>query len=63
MEHLEIYEKHNRDVINFFQENDSNRLLVLSTHDSNKEKKIYNFINKFYDKDNYIKYPHANKSK
>lgn len=63
MAHLEIYEKHNTDIINFFQENDSNRLLVLSTHDSYKEKKIYNFINKFYNKDNYIKYPHINKSK
>ena len=59
IDHITIYNNHNTDVINFFKENNQDRLLILSTDDSNKEEKIYNFI----DKDNYIKYPHENKGK
>ena len=60
IEHLNIYNNHNKDVINFFNENNPDKLLVLSTDDSNKEEKIYNFIDKQFNKDNYIKYPHKN---
>lgn len=63
IDHINIYKNHNTEVINFFKENNQNRLLILSTDDLNKESKIYNFIDKYYDKDNYIKYPHSNKRK
>lgn len=63
IDHITFYNNHNTDVLNFFKENNPDRLLILSTDDSNKEEKIYNFIDKFFDKDNYIKYPHKNKGK
>jgi hypothetical protein len=63
IDHTIIYKNHNNDVIKFFNENDQNRLLILNTDDLNKEEKIYNFIDKYYDKNNYIKYPHANKDR
>ena len=63
MDHIKIYNNHNTNVINFFKEVNPDRLLILNTDNSEKEKKIYNFIGKFYNKDNYIKYPHKNKGK
>ena len=63
LDHLIIYKNHNSDVINFFKKNNPNKLLILSTDDFNKEEKIYNFLEKDFDKDNYIKYPHSNKGK
>jgi len=63
IDHINFYNNHNKNVINFFKENNLNRLLILKTNDPNKESKIYNFIGKFFDKDNYIKYPHKNKKK
>lgn len=59
--HINYYSNHNKEVINFFKSN-SGRLLILSTDDSNKESKIYNFINKYYDEKSYIKYPHCNRN-
>jgi hypothetical protein len=61
--HKTVYNKHNRDVINFFKENNPDRLLILSTDDLNKEEKIYKFIGKSFDKNNFIKYPHKNNHK
>ena len=54
IDHITIYNNHNTDVQNFFKENNPDRLLVISTDDSNKEEKIYKFINKPFDKDNLL---------
>ena len=61
LDHIEVYNNHNRNVIDFFKR-DPNRFLILNTSDTEKEKKIYKFIDLSYDKNNYIKYPHCNKS-
>ena len=63
IEHITIYQNHINNIINFFRENNPYRLLILNTSDLDKEEKIYKFIDKYYDKNNYIKYPHINKHK
>lgn len=60
-DHIDIYNKHFTDVINFFNRNDPSRLLIININDNNKEKKLYNFIGLPFNKNNYIKFPHRNK--
>ena len=59
-EHIEFYNNHNNDVIEFFKnkKNKKDKLLILKTNDINKEQKICDFIKIPY---NNIKYPHSNK--
>lgn len=61
IDHVNIYNNHYKNVINFFKKNNPYRLLILSTNDLDKEKKIYKFIGINYNKNNYIKYSHQNK--
>lgn len=58
--HIDYYENYNRKVKEFFNK-DSDRLLVLKIDDPDKETKVYNFINRPFNKYNHIKYPHSNK--
>jgi hypothetical protein len=61
-QHIKIYMKHYENVINFFNNSNGNsRLLILYVNDENKEKKIHEFINRPFNKYNFIKYPHSNR--
>ena len=59
--HIEIYNKYYDQVVEFFKSHDEKRLLILYIDDKEKEKKIYDFIGREFNKYNFIKYPHSNR--
>ena len=63
IDHINIYNKHFKEIVDFFKERDNTRLLILNTKDINKENKICDFINIKFNINNYIKFPHYHKTK
>lgn len=58
-EHFDFYNNHNQQVIDFFRENDPDKLLVISFEDGNNWEKICEFLNKDIPK---TEFPFLNKA-
>jgi hypothetical protein len=58
-EHIQFYNRHNKEVIKFFQQNAPDKLLVISFEDGNNWQKICGFLNKEIPK---IEFPLLNRS-
>jgi len=58
-DHISFYNKHNQDIIDFFDSNDSSRLLILSIEEQDKWEKICDFLDKEVPR---ISFPDVNKN-